>query len=409
MADSNLDGRLVALLEKQKQELVVRALKKHEEARAERVFADKIIASISDLFFVLDENRSIVKANEGFQKALGLSEGESHGLRLEDLVAPGMAAEIMRLLANGELRNMEVELATRSGDQLRVSLNGSTLADSGRLLHMMIATDKSDIYRMMARMRDAQEQLIHSGRLASLGEMAAGIGHELTQPLNAILLFSRNSLRFLDDPIGNKARLEENLSLIIDRVTKAAAIIKSLKGFARKSGEPLSPVDVNAILTEVLVFFESQISLLDIEVRMQLADGLPPVLAQDIKLEQVFLNLIQNAIQAMGDVDAPKLIISTSLADAVEAKSLAEQQYVTISIRDTGKGVSEEIAAKIFDPFFTTREVGTGMGLGLSIASRIVQELSGFIRMESGAGAGACFTVYLPPGNMSEAARVDLP
>ena len=146
------------------------------------------------------------------------------------------------------------------------TLNGSTYTtESGRVLHMLIARDMSDIYTMMSHIKQAQEQLIHSGRLASLGEMAAGIGHELTQPLNAILLFARNSIHCLNEPTVNKTLLKENLQVIIDRAKKASSIIKSLKSFARKETPNTNPVEINQILTNILQFLDSQLKLSDIE------------------------------------------------------------------------------------------------------------------------------------------------
>lgn len=249
---------------------------------------------------------------------------------------------------------------------------------------------------MMSRIREVQEQLIHSGRLASLGEMAAGIGHELTQPLNAILLFARNCLKVLDDPERSKAMLEENLNIIIDRVNKASSIIKSLKSFASKAGQEAHPVDINHVLTTILKFLDSQLKLSDIELELSLAPEAPAVLGQEVRLEQVFLNIIQNAVQAMGNTDAPKLAIKTYLCSGIDPESLFEKAYVVISIHDAGHGIPPGIKDHIFDPFFTTREVGLGMGLGLSIVDRIVRGLSGYIKVDSIPGEGSCFSVYLP-------------
>ncbi|MCJ7602802.1 MAG: PAS domain-containing protein, partial [Desulfobulbaceae bacterium] len=193
------DAKLVELLEKQKRELVVRVLKQHEEVQSEKVFSDKILANLSDLFFVMTENFVLVKSNEEFRRLLGFSREDFGRLHLDAFVANEASDRIKELAAAGEFKNFETEFTALGGEKIRVSLNGSTLiTESGRILHMMIAKDMSDIHLMMSRIREAQEQLIHSGRLASLGEMAAGIGHELTQPLNAILLFARNTVKCLN-------------------------------------------------------------------------------------------------------------------------------------------------------------------------------------------------------------------
>ncbi|OGQ95995.1 MAG: hypothetical protein A2521_14425 [Deltaproteobacteria bacterium RIFOXYD12_FULL_57_12] len=395
--DQDLDAKMIRLLEKQKQELVVRSLRKHEEAQAEKHFTDTLISSLSELFFVMTKDFHIVKTNDEFCRSLGYSQNEARHLRLEQLVEASTMQSVKELIAAGDFKSFQTNLLNKHGETVCVNLNCSTLVtESGRVLHMLIAADKSDVYRMMSRIRESQEQLIHSGRLASLGEMAAGIGHELTQPLNAILLFARNSLKALDNPRKNKAMLTENLNIIVDRVNKASSIIKSLKSFARKTEEHVRPLMVNDIITEILRFLDAQLKLSDIELELNLDSSLPAILGHDVRLEQVFLNLIQNAIQAMGSSLSPRLAIRSFLARDIEPESLQEKDYLVVAIRDNGEGIPHEIQGKIFNPFFTTREVGLGMGLGLSIVDRIVRSHAGYIRVESEPGAGACFAVYLP-------------
>lgn len=394
---SELDAKLIQLLEKQKRELVVRVLRKQEEIQAVKNFTDKIIASFSELFFVLAEDFQIVKANKEFCLYLDYPEKDVASLHLDQIVSGETSQTIKKMIEFGEFKNFQTRLITSAGKEIHVSLNGSTLiTESGRILHMIIAADKSEVYKMMSRIREVQEQLIHSGRLASLGEMAAGIGHELTQPLNAILLFARNCLKVLDGPERDPALIEENLNIIIDRVNKASSIIKSLKSFASKAGQEANPVDINCVMTTILKFLDSQLKLSDIELDLTLTPEAPVVLGQEVRLEQVLLNIIQNAVQAMGNCDSPKLTIKTYLCSGIDQESLLEKEYVVISIRDAGHGIPPEIKDHIFDPFFTTREVGLGMGLGLSIVDRIVRGLSGYIKVDSTPGEGSCFSVYLP-------------
>ena len=391
------DERLIEILEKQKQDLVVRVLRKHEEVEAGRDFTNKVLASLSDLFFLFTDSFQLVQANEEFYHTLGYSP-EDKELTLASLVGDTEYISVRHALEKGALKNLATCLIDHEGKRIPVNIKGSTYTtESGRILHMLIATDMSDFYSMMNRMHESQEQLLHSARLASLGEMAAGIGHELTQPLNAILLFSRNCLKVLPDPGDNKAMLEENLHIIIDRVNKAASIIRSLKDFSRKTKDEAIPINVNAILTNILNFLHAQLTLSEVEVDLQLDAGLPQVLGQEVKLEQVFLNIIQNGIQAMGRTEHPKMTIKTSLQSHLEPETLQEKEFIVVMIRDNGEGITPDIQKKIFDPFFTTREVGTGMGLGLSIVDRILRGLSGFIKIEPPSGNGASFLIYLPP------------
>jgi signal transduction histidine kinase len=394
----SVENRLIEILEKQKQDLVVRVLKKHEEVEAGREFTTKILASLSDLFFLLTDSLHVTQANQEFYRTLGYLPEDSK-LTLADLVGDTECASIGLALKKGELEGLETQLIDHQGTRIPVTLKGSTYtSDSGLILHMMIATDRTVFYSMMNRMHEAQEQLLHSARLASLGEMAAGIGHELTQPLNAILLFSRNCLKVLHDPVKNKEMLEDNLHIIIDRVNKASSIIRSLKNFGGKARDEATAVNVNAILSKVLNLLDAQLALSAIEVDLTFATGLPDILGQEVKLEQVFLNIILNAIQAMAGSAQPKLTIKTSVQSHLEPETLKEKEFIVVMIKDNGEGIDPDIQRKIFDPFFTTREVGTGMGLGLSIVDRIVRGFSGFIKIESQVGKGTTFLLCFPPG-----------
>lgn len=395
---SNLDDKLINLLEKQKKELVIRTLQKHEEIKTEKAFTDKLIASLSDILIICNNEMEVIKVNREFTKHLGYKIDRSGTLHLRDMIPNNSFAELKQLILSGEFKHYETELITRSGRKFLASLNGSTLANekSGSGMYIIIAKDKTEVYEMMSRVRESQSQLLHSGRLASLGEMAAGIAHELTQPLNAILLFARNSIKNLSDRGIRNEMLEENLSLIVDRVKKASSIIKSLKGFARKSAEEKVPININLLISDVMKFFENQLRLSDVEIDLDLDQSLPDVIAHNVRIEQVFLNILQNALQAMDHTDTPRLTIRTYVEQNLSPDNLKPQRYIAITITDNGEGMSAETRQRIFDPFFTTREVGSGTGLGLSIVDRIIRDHSGYIWVDSSPGYGSCFSLYLP-------------
>ena len=294
-------------------------------------------------------------------------------------------------------RRWRPQIKSKSGNLLPVKMRGSThVTQNGRVLHMLICTDCSEFFELMAQMQEGQKQLIHSSRLASLGEMAAGVGHELTQPLNAILLFARNCLKALDTPGDHSEMMRENLQIIIDRVNKASSIIATMRSFGRKVNEEHSPVDLNEIIRKIIKFLEAQLRLSEIHLDLRLADQPCEVMGVEVRLEQVFLNLVQNAIQAMGRVATPRLTITSRITDCLNLSTMLKEPYVLVTVADNGEGIPLDLQKKIFDPFFTTREVGTGMGLGLSIVDRIVRGFSGYIEVESEPGEGACFSVYIP-------------
>jgi C4-dicarboxylate-specific signal transduction histidine kinase len=390
------DDRLIQILEKQKQDLVIRFLQKHEEAETNRSFIDKIMSNLSDLIIVLSKDLEIVQASRELYHVLEYAENEA-GLNLRTIAGDKNCQLLVDRLAAGEFRDMETRLVSRSGKTVPVIVRGSTyVTETGRVLHMLIASDRRDFYEVMGRMREVQDQLIHSGRLASLGEMAAGIGHELTQPLNTVLLLARNCAKAMDDPLKNAGMIRENLGTIVDRVNHASTIIRSLKGFASKAREEAVPVRVNVILLDILNFLDAQLLLSGVSVDLAIDENISWVLGQEVRIEQVLLNLIQNAIQAMAATKKPRLGIVTFKYTGVDPQSLQPRAYVGISITDNGDGIDPEILSKIFDPFFTTREVGTGMGLGLSIVDRIVRGFGGHIKVQSIPGTATTFTVYLP-------------
>jgi len=390
------DDRLIQILEKQKKDLVLRVLKKHEEVEANKSFVAKIMSSLPDLLMVLSADLKIVNANTEFYHVLGYSEDDER-LTLAAITSRESWAVIRDAFVVGEFKDMETSLISAKGDPVPVIARGTThVTESGRVLHMLVASDRRDFFEIMSRMREVQEQLIHSGRLASLGEMAAGIGHELTQPLNTVLLLARNCLKAMADPVANGDMIRTNLATIVDRVNHSSSIIRSLRGFASKAREELVSVRVNVILLDVLNFLEAQLTMSEIRVDLQMSETDYWILGLEVRLEQVFLNLVQNAIQAMAATEAPVLTVNVSRQTDIEPQSLQEIPYIVVSIGDNGTGMGPEIRDKIFNPFFTTREVGTGMGLGLSIVERIVRGFGGHIKLNSTVGEGSTFAVFIP-------------
>ena len=392
-----MEQKTIQILEQQRQDLVIRVLKKHEEMEATRFFTDRILAGLSEFFLLLDKDFQVIQANREFLERTGYPPLSEQPLHLEQLFSLEKAEKIKKVLKRDEFAEMEAQIKSKSGNLLPVKMRGSThVTQNGRVLHMLICTDCSEFFELMAQMQEGQKQLIHSSRLASLGEMAAGVGHELTQPLNAILLFARNCLKALDTPGDHSEMMRENLQIIIDRVNKASSIIATMRSFGRKVNEEHSPVDLNEIIRKIIKFLEAQLRLSEIHLDLRLADQPCEVMGVEVRLEQVFLNLVQNAIQAMGRVATPRLTITSRITDCLNLSTMLKEPYVLVTVADNGEGIPLDLQKKIFDPFFTTREVGTGMGLGLSIVDRIVRGFSGYIEVESEPGEGACFSVYIP-------------
>jgi two-component system NtrC family sensor kinase len=232
------------------------------------------------------------------------------------------------------------------------------------------------------RRRLNQEKLMRSDRLAMIGQLAAGVAHEINNPLGSILLFTRLVLQ-QSPPEG---RVRENLERIEKETKRCHAIVQSLLDFSRQRTPVVEWVDLNRLLDATLKFFERQPYFQNLEVVRRYDGGLSPIKADPLELEQVFMNIILNAVDAMDGKGRLTL----------ETASTGGGGMVEIRISDTGCGISPENLERIFDPFFTTKEVGRGTGLGLSVSYGIIQTHGGDISVASTPGAGSRFTITLP-------------
>ena len=242
--------------------------------------------------------------------------------------------------------------------------------------------------RVAARSRElkrAQADLVQAGKLSALGQMSAGISHELNQPLMAIQQFADNGAAFLGK--GDTAQTGENLNRISALAGRAARIIRNLRAFARNESEPMGCVDLARVIEQAVELTETRLKAEGIALRWDGAARAVPVFGGDVRLTQVFVNLINNAADAMaGQSEAKTIEISLETADKLR-----------VSVSDTGPGIADP--ERIFEPFYSTKEVGSeeGMGLGLSISYGLVQSFGGEIRGANCDGRGAMFTVELEP------------
>lgn len=232
-------------------------------------------------------------------------------------------------------------------------------------------------------LRQTQTELIQAGKLAALGQMAAALCHEFNQPLAAVKSFARNAGAYLDR--GEPDKVRQNVGMIDDMVDRLAAISTHLRNFARRPGEKTEPVLLNWALDSALVILEPKMRASGCRVNRDQIDGDIWVLGGQVRLQQVFVNLLSNAVDAMNDVPDPIVDLSLDM----------DGDGVHVRVRDRGTGMTDAEIAQLFDPFFTTKEPGKGMGLGLSISYNIVRDFGGTLEGRNHPEGGAVFSVTL--------------
>jgi C4-dicarboxylate-specific signal transduction histidine kinase len=242
---------------------------------------------------------------------------------------------------------------------------------------------------------EKETQLIQAGKMTTLGVMAAGMAHEINQPLNVIQVCADFFLKMLKRGAAiDDEDLRTMANDIAANVERAAGVIKHVRDFARQSELVRSKVNINDPIKDVFKVLGHQLKVHDIDVQLELDPDLPDIMAEHNRLEQVFINLVSNAIDAMDEKSSQT--DSQDSPKRLSIKSFVENDQVMVHVKDTGTGMSEEVKNKIFEPFFTTKKVGMGTGLGVSISYGIVKDYSGGIEIDSEIGRGTTFMLTFP-------------
>jgi signal transduction histidine kinase len=238
-------------------------------------------------------------------------------------------------------------------------------------------------------LKGAQAALVQSEKMAAFGQLGAGIAHEIKNPLAGILGLTQLSMRKMDQ----ESPIHKNLTIIEKETNRCTAIIKNLLKFARQEKVSLEPVEINGVAEDAMAIVEHQLQMHKVKLTHDLAPDLPLISGNANQIQQVLINLMINAQQAMQG-ESGEVTITTSNHNS---------GMVDICVKDTGPGIPEEIQAKIFEPFFTTKEVGKGTGLGLSVSYGIIKEHKGDIRVQSAPGEGTEFRISLPMAGLKMA------
>jgi two-component system NtrC family sensor kinase len=361
------------------------------ELREANEFFMNLIESSVDGIIAADMKGNIFIFNKGAENLTGYTAEEVIGkIHITKIYPEGVAKEIMKKLRSSEYGGVgkfiptQLNVVNNAGQEIPIQLSAALIYDgAGReIASVGIFTDLRPRLMMEKKLQETHLQLVSSEKMASLGKLAAGIAHEINNPLGGVLIYS--SLMMEDLPQEDLKR--GDLARIVQEAGRCKEIVKSLLEFARQTEPKVEPTDINRAITEGLFFLENQALFHNIRIIKELDPFLPFVKGNAGQLKQVFMNIIVNAAEAIHG--SGTLTITTSAAP--------DRKSVLVEFTDTGEGIPEENLTRIFDPFFTTKDVGKGTGLGLATSYGIVEEHGGKIRVKSKVGEGTTFTIELP-------------
>jgi PAS domain S-box-containing protein len=350
------------------------------ELQRERDFSGKILSNTQSLILVADTAGLISYANRRWYEG-GFEQRELLGRPLLELAAPGfvrpLSDALQAILRGGQVDNLELQIMRGNGQAGQFSVNLSPMRDEqGNITSIVVVmTDITDSSELRGK-------LVHAEKMAAVGQLVSGVAHEVNNPLTAILGFAD---LLLENPDLPPTALKD-LRVILQEAQRTKQIVQNLLSFARQMPPQRNPLQLNPILRRTIQLRSYDFNSHGVEIIEHLDDGLPDVIGDAQQLQQVFLNILNNAYDAVHEIGRPARIeiMTTKVGDAVE-----------VSFTDNGYGISHP--DRIFDPFFTTKEVGKGTGLGLSICYGIVKEHAGEILCHNNvAGPGATFIVRFP-------------
>lgn len=378
-------GRIIryqgALMDITSRREIERKLHKQQE------FAHRLVDSFPDLILVLDTQTNYTFVSPRCQEVLGYDAAEASEMKLGGRTHPEDLPTLMALyhdLISGKqsFGSLELRVRNKQGEWRRILFNFSPLFDEADKIEGVVLSgrDVTDLKRL-------EEQLIQAEKLAAMGQMLAGVAHELNNPLTAIL----GVTELVRERQGLDAAMKRQLDLTHRQARRAARIVQNLLEFSRPASPQKKSIDLSTIIERTLQLHEHSLRRNQVEVDFTPRTDLPPIVGDANQLIQVFLNLVSNAEQAIREVRE---------SGRIQIRLTSSGGNVIATVQDDGVGIAPEAMPRLFDPFYTTKRPGGGTGLGLSICLSLIREHGGTIQGESLPGGGSAFRVYLPAGTV---------
>lgn len=381
-------GNFVQILEASRD--VTERVKLEKEVQKSRGFFEKVIQSSVDGIVVVDIRGNVLIFNEGMERLTGYSANEiiDRG-HLSSFYNIETARENMKKMRSeaygppGKLNPIGMSITSHDGKEIPVTLSASIIAiDEKEIGSVGIFTDMREFLKMRKELEEANIQLVQSQKIASVGRMAAGVAHEINNPLSAILIYTE----LLKDALGKDLQGLKDLQEIVDQTMRCKKIVSELLEFSRKSAGKSASFGLEETINKCLSLLTSKANFQNITVTTKVEPGMPLMMGDISQIQQVFTNLFINA------------------ADAMEGKGLLniairfdhERSKFIVRVSDTGPGIPKKFKDKIFDIFFTSKPVGQGTGLGLSISQNIIKLHGGNISFECPPGGGTVFIIEMP-------------
>jgi len=375
-----------------------RDLTKHKglwaKLRQERNRAQQYLNIAGVIIVAINDKGVVTLINRKGCDVLGYQEEEIIGHNWFDLCVPERVRkerkDAFRKVMAGkkeEVEDYENSILTKSGEERIIAWHNTTLTDEkGHIVGTLSSGED------ITKRKQAETELIRSEKLASLGQLAASVAHEVNNPLAGILVYLKLLHKKYKEKKLQTEETEKQLLKMEKELERTSRIIRNLLDFSRQSEPTMRPVELNNVVEAALLLVGHQIDLENIRLEKKLNTQLPLVLADFDQIQQVLMNIIMNAIQAMPN--GGNLTITTSVAKGIKIGE-SPKNTVRIDIRDTGVGIPKGNLSKLFTPFFTTKEKGKGVGLGLPVVYGIIERHEGKIEVDSEPHAGTIFTIYL--------------
>jgi two-component system, NtrC family, sensor kinase len=343
----------------------------------------EVVDAISPALCIVDRSGAIRRANRAFADLVNAPPASLIGRPWQAFIPPEWAGDLQRALDQQGV-GREVEL--RTGERT-YAVTAVPISSTDRSAVVLLFDDQTERRRL-------QDQLIQSEKMSAIGQLIAGIAHDLNNPLASVVGFAD----FLSEVPNIPATIREPLTVVREEAERASSIVRNLLGFARKQDHQRRPTALKPLLDATFVLLRNQLMAQRVEAQIEIEPDLPMPDVDPNQIQQVFVNLINNAAQAIASTGRPGTIV-------VRARRWLDG--VAIEVMDDGPGMSEALATQVFEPFFTTKAEGEGTGLGLSISQGIVKEHGGRIMLSSEEGKGSTFTVQLPLSTRSIIPRAD--